>query len=111
MTVTKFCGRCGKIMWDVNPCKRFCDNCRREKEKQKNLERYYRKKAQKQGISATQAKLAAKRKAAPAELRPRIKPLEQCVREAQKLGISYGQYVQRGYDKITWEEILQVEVL
>nr|DAF06013.1 MAG TPA: hypothetical protein [Caudoviricetes sp.] len=46
-----------------------------------------------------------------AVLKPRIKSIEQCVREAVALGISYGQYVQRGYDKITWDEILRLEVL
>lgn len=27
MTVSKFCEKCGKMMWDVQPCKRFCDAC------------------------------------------------------------------------------------
>lgn len=25
MTTTKFCKTCGKIMWDVQPTKRYCD--------------------------------------------------------------------------------------
>ena len=41
----------------------------------------------------------------------RIKPIPQCVREADALGISYGRYVQREYDKITWKRILKLEVL
>lgn len=28
-----------------------------------------------------------------------IKPIEQCVREAAALGLTYGQYVARGLDK------------
>ena len=28
-----------------------------------------------------------------------IKPIEQCVREADALGLTYGQYVARGLDK------------
>ena len=32
MTVSKFCKKCGKMMWDVQPCKRFCDTCIKEKE-------------------------------------------------------------------------------
>lgn len=39
----------------------------------------------------------------------RIKPITQCVREAAALGISYGQYVQRGYDKIILSTIKQKE--
>lgn len=31
MTVSKFCKKCGKMMWDVQPCKRFCDTCIKEK--------------------------------------------------------------------------------
>ena len=27
MTTTKFCKICGKIMWDVQPTKRYCDSC------------------------------------------------------------------------------------
>lgn len=27
MTTTKFCKTCGKIMWDVQPTKRYCDSC------------------------------------------------------------------------------------
>lgn len=63
---------------------------------------------QQQGvISAMQAKKPYKK----AALKPRIKSIEQCVREAKALDISYGQYVQRGYDKITWDEILRLEEL
>lgn len=106
MTVTKFCGRCGKIMWDVNPCKRFCDECMHKKNLEKSRERYHRKKALQQGtVSAKQAEMPNRA----AAVKPRIKSINQCVREADALDISYGQYVQRGYDKIRWEEILQKE--
>lgn len=27
MTTTKFCKTCGKIMWDVQLTKRYCDSC------------------------------------------------------------------------------------
>ena len=96
MSVTKKCQRCGNEMVNVQPCKRFCDACIKEKARQKAKLNYEKKKAQRHGvISAMQAKKPDK-KAAP---KPRIKPIEQCVREAAALGISYGQYVQRGYDK------------
>jgi hypothetical protein len=44
-------------------------------------------------------------------LKKTMKPIEQCVREAAALGLTYGQYVARGYDKITWDEILRLEEL
>ena len=31
MTKTKFCKTCGKIMWDVQPTKRYCDACIRKR--------------------------------------------------------------------------------
>lgn len=31
MTTTKFCKTCGKIMWDVQPTKRYCDSCIRKR--------------------------------------------------------------------------------
>lgn len=31
MTKTKFCKTCGKIMWDVQPTKRYCDSCIRKR--------------------------------------------------------------------------------
>lgn len=95
MTVSKFCGRCGKMMWDVQPRKRFCDECVHKRNLEKGRERYQRKKMQKQGVSAMQAKMPDKEPC----LKPSIKSIPQCVREAAALGISYGQYVQRGYDK------------
>ena len=98
MTVSKFCQKCGKMMWDVQPCKRFCDACIKEKARQKaklNYEKKKKKAQQKGIISAMQAKKPDKT-AAP---KTSIKSIEQCVREAAALGISYGQYVQRGYDK------------
>lgn len=96
MTGSKFCEKCGKMMWDVQPCKRFCDTCIKEKARQKAKLNYEKKKAQQQGvISAMQAKKPDKK----AVLKPRIKSIEQCVREAAALDISYGEYVQRGLDK------------
>ena len=45
MTVSKFCEKCGKMMWDVQPCKRFCDTCIKEKARQKAKLNYEKKKA------------------------------------------------------------------
>ncbi len=44
MTVSKFCEKCGKMMWDVQPCKRFCDACIKEKAKQKAKLNYEKRK-------------------------------------------------------------------
>lgn len=95
MRVDKICLRCGNPMANVNPCKRFCDECVSKRNREKGRERYQRQKARKQGISAMQDRPPAKE----TQLKPRIKSINQCVREATALGISYGQYVQRGYDK------------
>lgn len=95
MTVSKFCEKCGKMMWDVQPCKQFCDTCIKEKARQKAKQNYEKKKAQQGVISAMQAKKPDKK----AALKPRIKSIEQCVREAKARDISYGEYVQRGLDK------------
>lgn len=67
MLVDKICLRCGNPMVSVNPCKRFCDECVHNRNLEKGRERYQRKKMQKQGVSAMQAKMPDKE--------PRIKPL------------------------------------
>ena len=41
----------------------------------------------------------SKKPAAHPCLKKTIKPIEQCVREAAALGLTYGQYVARGLDK------------
>ena len=82
MTVSKFCEKCGKMMWDVQPCKRFCDTCLKEKARQKAKLNYEKKKAQKQGaISAMQAKKPDKK----AALKPRIKSMESAVFDGESL--------------------------
>lgn len=48
------------------------------------------------GENPTQTK-KKKKPAAPAV--KSIKSIDQCTREAEALGLTYGQYVQRGYDK------------
>lgn len=87
--VTKFCKHCGKIMRDVTPQKRVCDTCLAEKKREADNARYQQKK----GVKKEQ-----KRKTELPALKS-LKSIEQCVRESAALGISYGQYVQRGYDK------------
>ncbi len=90
MTTTKFCKTCGKIMWDVQPTKRYCDACIRKRNIKSAQASYQRRK------DAGQTK-KKKKPAAPAV--KSIKPIEQCVREADKLHLTYGEYVLRGLDK------------
>lgn len=90
MTTTKFCKTCGKIMWDVQPTKRYCDACIRKRNIKSAQASYQRRK------EAGQTK-KKKKPAAPAV--KSIKSIEQCVREADKLHLTYGEYVLRGLDK------------
>lgn len=92
MTTTKFCKTCGKIMWDVQPTKRNCDACIRKRNIKSAQASYQRRK------EAGQTKKKKKKKPAAPAVKS-IKSIEQCVREADALGLTYGQYVQRGYDK------------
>ena len=87
---TRPCEICGKLMFNVESRRHICPTCNRKLRDERKAEQ----------AAAKQAAENPKR---------RIKPTEQCVREAQKLGISYGKYVQRGYDKIVWKTILQKE--
>ena len=75
-TTTKFCKDCGKIMWDVSPYVKLCDACRKRHRPALN------KRDRKEWV------------------RPSYKSIEQCVREATALGVSYGVYVGRGLDRV-----------
>lgn len=94
MTTTKFCKTCGKIMWYVQPTKRYCDSCIRKRNIKSAQASYQRRK------EAGQTKKKKKKKpAAHPCLKKTIKPIDQCTREAAALGLTYGQYVARGLDK------------
>lgn len=93
MTVTKVC-KCGRIMLNVNPHKIVCDECIKERNRQKTRERYQRNK-----------KLNIKQKKKGNET-PKIKSVSVCIMEARMLGITYGKYVQYGYDKIDIGSVL-----
>lgn len=84
-TTTKFCKDCGKIMWDASPYVKLCDACRkrhRQSLNKRDRKEWGRPKAeQKRGLHS-------------------CKSIEQCVREATALGISYGVYVGRGLDRV-----------
>lgn len=87
--VTKPCKRCGKIMWDVTSYRTYCPSCikaRRQERQQKYQEQFHKPEAD------------APCKKAPRPIKT-VKSIEQCTREAEALGITYGQYVARGLDK------------
>lgn len=87
-TVTKLC-RCGRIMENVPQQRVLCEVCRKAQEKQK-LEAH----------RSPYVQDAARRAARPRAKSQPYKSIEECVREAQALGISYGQYVARGLDRM-----------
>lgn len=84
-TTTKFCKDCGKIMWDVSPYVKLCDDCRKRNRKalnKRDRQEWVRPKAEpKRGLRS-------------------YKSIEQCVLEATALGISYGVSVGRGLDRV-----------
>lgn len=99
---TKPCKSCGKLLFNVSSAVRYCDKCaaekkaerrRRDNEKRKSIKPKGRPKGMPQMAGE---KARKKRKKA---LLPYTKSIEQCAREAEALGISYGRYVQRKYDK------------
>lgn len=100
---TRPCEICGKLMIHVDSRRRICPKCNRELRN--------KKKGRPKGTAHTIGETAGKQEQATLPPKRRIKPIPQCVREAEALGISYGRYVQRGYDKITWAKILKLEVL
>lgn len=100
--VTKPCQCCGSIMVNVNRQTQFCEECKRIKGNAAARAAYHknREKVLKRRRERRIAKNAEKPKkvVAPKEIK-RIKPIEQCTREADALGLTYGQYVARGLDK------------
>lgn len=86
--VTKWCKGCGKMMRNVPPSKKYCETClKKKKQEKRKAERINSKKPKKR------KKYTANK----------FKPIEQCVREAEKLHMSYGKYVSLGLDKVVIE--------
>ena len=88
--VTKWCKGCGKIMRDVNPCKRYCDKCLHDKNLRYAQIIYLRQKVRKEEKEREERITSLPR-------RPRS--IAWCVREAEKRGMSYGRFVGLGLDK------------
>lgn len=89
--VTKWCKECGKIMWDVQPNKKFCEKCLHDKNLEYARNGYQRQKAQKE------EKKHKERVVTSLPRRPRS--IAWCVREAEKQHMSYGRFVGLGLDK------------
>lgn len=81
--------RCGKLMHNVSPKQQLCEECKKKKlEEAKAM------------TKSLQAEDAARRAKHPRPKNQPLKSIEQCVREADAMGISYGQYVARGLDQV-----------
>ena len=100
--VTKPCQCCGSIMVNVNRQTKFCEDCRRAKSNaaaraayHKNREKVLEKRRERRIAKNAEN---PKKTVVPKEIK-KIKSLEQCTREADALGLTYGQYVARGLDK------------
>lgn len=86
--IKRYC-QCGALLPADNPRVILCEVCRKRK-----LEEKYA--AQK----SPYVQDAARRVARPRAKTQPYKSIEQCVREAKALGISYGQFVARGLDRM-----------
>ena len=100
---TKHCQRCNDIMIDVPSSKRYCDSCavivRKENRARENARRASLKgKGRPKGIPLTQGENGKSRKRK-SMLANGKKTIKQCVREAERMGMTYGMFVALGYDK------------
>ena len=96
---TRNCDICGNLMIHVDSRRHICRECSKEPRDEE--------KASTKGTAHTVGETDAKQE--PPPLKRRVKPIPQCVREAEALGISYGRYVQRGYDKVVLSTITEKE--
>lgn len=84
----KPCERCGQMMHNVGNSRKYCDDCallvKREKSRAAR-KRYIAKHHTAHPKGAT------------------FKDIHTCVREAEPLGMSYGNYVAAGLDQAAWD--------
>lgn len=84
----KPCERCGQMMHNVGVARKYCDDCvvlvKREQ------------------CSAARKRYIANHRAAHPKSTP-YKDIRTCVREAEALGMSYGNYVAAGLDQAAWD--------
>lgn len=88
-TITKLCRDCGNPIESTDPRRVICESCRKKKLEEK-----------KDAVRSLAVEDSSRRAAAPRHKGAPYKSIEQCVREADAMGISYGQYVARGLDQV-----------
>lgn len=88
-TITKLCRDCGNPIESTDPRRVICESCRKKKLEEK-----------KDAVRSLAVEDSSRRAAAPRHKCAPYKSIEQCVREADALGIRYGQYVARGLDQV-----------
>lgn len=88
MKAVKLCRDCGRHIKNATNFRVVCDDCLRKKED-----------ARRDSVRSLENEDAARRAAEQGKKKKPFKSLEQCVREAAAMGISYGQYVARGLDQ------------
>lgn len=79
LKTNKNCVRCGCLMRGVGWNRRYCPDCK--------------------AVVNRERKRKARQERPPQKTPPRRKTLVECSIEAANLGISYGEYVQRGLDR------------
>lgn len=88
MKAVKLCRDCGRPIKNATNFRVVCDDCLRKKEA-----------ARRDEVRSLESEDEARRAAEQGKKKKPSKSLEQCVREAAAMGISYGQYVARGLDQ------------
>lgn len=88
MKAVKLCRDCGRPIKNATNFRVVCDNCLRKKEAERREE-----------VRSLESEDEARRAAEQGKKKKPFKSLDQCVREAAAMGISYGQYVARGLDQ------------
>lgn len=81
--------RCGNLMHNVSPRRLLCEECRKKILTEKRA-----------AVKSLRQDDAARRARHPRPKNHPFKSIEQCVRESDALGISYGKYVARGLDQV-----------
>lgn len=89
MKAVKLCRDCGRPIKNATNFRVVCDDCLRKKAEAKREE-----------VRSLENEAAARRAKKKGQTKKPFKSLDQCVREAKALGISYGQYVARGLDQL-----------
>ena len=88
MRYNKPCERCGQMMHNVGFARKYCDECvLRVKQEQRD---------------AARKRYIDRHRAAHQKNKP-LKDIRTCVREAEALGMSYGNYVAAGLDQAAWD--------